>query len=104
MTASISRLLQDVLQVAGTAISRPGFDARDEIVILQARVRDIDERLIASDLTDRAASLMHFLRKHSLEEPSSQRAHDWLSLAGAALPMVRADAFVALEREKRPTP
>ena len=104
MTTTLSRLLLDVIDLTTKVMAGPAIDRRDEIVPIELAIRDFDDRVIAFDLTDRAAMLMKCLRKRLIEPVGCQRAADWLSIAGALLPMVQADASAALERERRPTP
>jgi hypothetical protein len=105
----LSKTLTELIDVANHVVTRHGLTLGGDIVsgkfgILAAEVREADARPAEAVRTTRAAMMMVFALEGFRETGGASGERDlenqWLMLAGATLPLLRVDAWVAFNNEK----
>lgn len=104
MNRPLSQTLTDLITLANEVITRPrgasGLNAGGHFEQLAAEVRHAESAPAENIRTTRAAMIMVF----ALEEfrgGEQEAGSPWLMLAGTALPLLRVEAWVALNNEKQ---
>jgi hypothetical protein len=105
----LSKTLTELVDVANHVITRHGLTLGGDIVSgkfgqLAAEVRDAEARPAEGVRTTRAAMMMVFalegFRETGRDGGERNLENQWLMLAGAVLPLLRVEAWVAFNNEK----
>ena len=98
---SLSQTLTDLITVANDTITRRGVHTMfgSHFALLADEVRKAEARPCENVRTTRAAMIMVFALEGFAEGPQDAGS-PWLMLAGATLPMLRVDAWLAVNQEK----
>ncbi len=103
----LSKTLTELIDVANHVVTRHGLRLGGDIVsdkfgTLAAEVREADARPAEAVRTTRAAMMMVFCLEGFRETGGAARdlENQWLMLAGAVLPLLRVEAWMAFNNEK----
>ena len=102
---ALSNVLNDLIGFAESAVTRPNSDHgyTEQFAALAAEVRYADALPAENIRTTRAAMVIVIAIEEFWRggrEPGSR----WLMLVGATLPMLRAEAWIAINNEKEARP
>ena len=97
----LSQTLADLITVANDTITRRGMQTMvgGHFALLADEVRRADVRPCENVRTTRAAMIMVFALEGFAEGPQDAGS-PWLMLAGTTLPLLRVDAWLAMNQEK----
>lgn len=97
----LSQTLTDLITVSNDIITRRGMHTAvgGQFALLADEIRRAEAKPCENVRTTRAAMIMVFALEGFAEGPQDAGS-PWLMLAGAALPMLRVDAWLAVNQEK----
>lgn len=100
----LSQTLNDLITVASEIVTRPrsgtGINAGGHFDMLAAEVRQAENSPAEAVRTTRAAMIMVFALEE-FRDGEQEAGSPWLMMAGTALPLLRVEAWVALNNEKQ---
>jgi len=102
LTRPIYTTLSNLIVLAEETVTRPQFDRfafHQRVVDLASEVRSADARPAENDRVTQAAMVM-IICLEQIRNLDIPFARPWVMLAGATLPLLREDAFTALEQER----
>lgn len=105
MRKPISGILSSLIVVAEEIITRPSIvlqspRTQERVALLSVDVREADDQLYEGEPTTSSGLVMITALEQYLIHQGKGLAGMWLVLAGAALPLLREEAFKALENER----
>lgn len=92
----------NLIVLAEETVTRPNFDRvafRQRVSALAVEVRAADARPAEDERVTQAAMVM-IISLEQIRDEADRTSSPWSMIAGAMLPLLRADAYTALEQER----
>lgn len=102
LTRPLYTTLSNLIVLAEETVTRPNFDRvafRSRVSDLATEVRAADARPAEDERVTQAAMVM-IISLEQIRDEADRTSSPWSMIAGAMLPLLRADAYTALEQER----